>query len=360
MKADFDNAQGFLYSGGLHFKTVRRFVAELPLKLEGVPIRSAHAVLSYYPEANICQGSVCLNVDLTQPRNFVYLHQVQCAESGDGKSGPFTLNGESVSVNYVCRSLLREFVSGEMKNGPTSIILEVNRFGDKKDTDSFTDFEYRCMYGILTGDEGWRHVPTPLATQRVDSSWTSRDFVKIIVFNNNYLLLNLNHADVHSSYLAGQYAYQCRYYHGLNKYFTMDARTAGVNHGLYFSVETGMLVKTMTDRILNDRPDITKPHGLFLQDEIKKNKRYRGAMIRMLSKVDTISISELGELDDLVVRELGVSERIESVRNLLELLESNLDLMYSTNTNHMVTLLTVIGLVFALIQVVIGLITLFG
>ena len=83
-------------------------------------------------------------------------------------------------------------------------------------------------------------------------------------------------------------------------------------------------------------------------------------MIRMLSKVDTISISELGELDDLVVRELGVSERIESVRNLLELLESNLDLMYSTNTNHMVTLLTVIGLVFALIQVVIGLITLFG
>ena len=73
VKADFDNAQGFLYSGGLHFKTVRRFVAELPLKLEGVPIRSAHAVLSYYPEANICQGSVCLNVDLTQPRNFVYL-----------------------------------------------------------------------------------------------------------------------------------------------------------------------------------------------------------------------------------------------------------------------------------------------
>lgn len=82
-------------------------------------------------------------------------------------------------------------------------------------------------------------------------------------------------------------------------------------------------------------------------------------MIRMLNRVETVSISELGELDTLVLRQLNTSERVESIRNLLELLESDLDLLYSTNTNRMVTFLTLLGLLFALIQIILGVIPLF-
>ncbi|MBO4360018.1 MAG: hypothetical protein J5822_03990, partial [Eubacteriaceae bacterium] len=169
----------------------------------------------------------------------------------------------------------------------------------------------------------------------------------------------LNRDDTFRDYLAQQYRFQYRYYGGINDYFTLDSATAGVNHGLFFSIETGLIVKTATDKMLLDRPNLDKSQGLILSDEIKASKRRRLDMIRMLNRVETVSISELGELDTLVLRQLNTSERVESIRNLLELLESDLDLLYSTNTNRMVTFLTLLGLLFALIQIILGVIPLF-
>ena len=49
---------------------------------------------------------------------------------------------------------------------------------------------------------------------------------------------------------------------------------------------------------------------------------------------------------------LDASQKIESIRSFLELVESDLDLLYSTTTNRMVTILTILGLLFALIQTI--------
>ena len=75
-------------------------------------------------------------------------------------------------------------------------------------------------------------------------------------------------------------------------------------------------------------------------------------MIRTLNKLDQMNITELGALDDLVMESLDVSKKVENIRSLLELVESDLDLLYSTTTNRMVTLLTILGLLFALIQTI--------
>lgn len=283
-----------------------------------------------------------------------YLHHIQCSPAENFMSGERRL-----SIPGACGTLLKRYGFYDPTLGETGYVLEVNRFGDRIHALGLSANEMKCFYGMLTGDEGYVHVPVQLARDRMDQSWSSRDFVKAVVFNNSYLLINLNRDDTFRDYLARQYGFQYHYYSGINDYFTMDASTAGVNHGLFFSIETGLIVKTATDRMLEDRPDLDKPQGLILSDEIKDNKKRRIAMIKMLNRVETVSISELGELDTLVLRQLNTSERVESIRNLLELLESDLDLLYSTTTNRMVTFLTILGLMFALIQVIVGIIPLF-
>ncbi|MCR4894003.1 MAG: class I SAM-dependent methyltransferase [Eubacteriales bacterium] len=354
LRADFDTVEGFLYGAGLHFPCERRFIPDLGLSLEGVPIASSHAVMTVYKEVNVCQISVCLKVEDTTAENFIYLHHIQCSPAENFASG-----GRRLSIPGACETLLKRYGFYSPALGETGYVLEVNRFGDRIHALGLSENEMKCFYGMLTGDEGYVHVPVQLARDRMDQSWSSRDFVKAVVFNNSYLLINLNRDDTFRDYLARQYGFQYHYYSGINDYFTMDASTAGVNHGLFFSIETGLIVKTATDRMLEDRPDLDKPQGLILSDEIKDNKKRRIAMIKMLNRVETVSISELGELDTLVLRQLNTSERVESIRNLLELLESDLDLLYSTTTNRMVTFLTILGLLFALIQVIVGIIPLF-
>ncbi len=353
IRADFDTAEGFLYGGGLHFPAKRHFFTNVNLHLDRVAISDSHVVISVYPDVNVCQISVCLRVEEASTENFVYLHQLQGSPAEN-----FETDGRRVSIPGLCEEFLKRF-GLKARKGATGCMMELNRFCARADAETLTEEEMKRLYGMLTGDEGWRHVPVELARERMNEGWTSRDFVKAVVFNNSYLLLNLNCESAHRDYLAGQYGYQYRYYNGMNEYFTMDADTAGVNHGFFFSAETGLVVKTVVDRQLEDRPNLERAHGVMLGNEIKENKRRRIGMIGMLNKVETVSISELGELDALVLRQLNTSERVESIRSLLELLESDLDLLYSTNTNYMVTLLTLLGLVFALIQIVIGVIPLF-
>lgn len=346
---DFATAQGFLYGAGLHFPAKRYVIDGLNVRREGLPITDSHAILCFYPGSFACQVTVSITLDPTPVRNCVFLHQIQCA-----RGVPFDVNGEQISIPDLNDRILQQYGIRSAVTSSSAFLIEVNTFGNRTDSSDITDREARCFYGMLTGDEGWSHVPAELARARMDSSWTSRDFVKLIVFANNYVLLNFNRDKTHDHYMQVEHGFADHYWGGLNPYFTMDADTAGVNHGVYFSVETGMIIKTTTDRLLNSRPDLTKKNGLFIRDEIMRNKKFRADMIRTLNKVEMVNISELGELDTLVVQSLGATQRVESIRYLLELLESDLDLMYQTSTNRFVNLLTILGLLFALLQVVLA------
>ena len=351
VRQDFKTAEDFLYGGNLHFPARRFFFTDCAVGLGDIPISASHAVVSVYPESSLCQVTVCLQVEETSIQNFVYLHQIQC-----GETAPFTVNGEPCAIPLLCERLMARCGLKTRSKGPTSIITEINRLDGRDSYGPLTDNECRCLYGALTGDEGWAHVPVELARGRIDNSWTSRDFVRAIVFSSNYLLLNLNRDKRYEEYLRWQHGYADHYFGGLNDYFTMDAATAGINHGLFLSVETGMLIKATADRLLDRKPDLTRHSCFFLQEEIRKNKRYRREMIETLNKVEMVNISELGELDALIVRSLGVTQKIDSIRGLLELLESDLDLAYQTKTNQMVNLLTILSVGLAAVQVILALI----
>lgn len=347
--SEFETAESFLYGAGLHFPARRYVSDELQLRFGDLPIRSSHRIVTVYPEAAVCQVCVCLTLEDAPVRSFVWLHQIQCS---DGTKFDSRLG--RVSVPGLCRGALEELGLSSAEADSTAIITELNRLGDLDTASELSDAAARCIYGVLSGDEGWHRVPVSLARSRLESSWGSRDFVRVVAFAGNFLVLNLNRGEMMADYLAKQRLFADRYWGGLNPYFEMDASTAGVNHGVFFSVETGMVMKTVTDRFLNRRPDVLHRSGMSLQKEIKKNKQYRADMIRTLNKLETVNITELGELDALVLKSLDTSQRMDSIRYLLELLESDMDLMYQTNTNRMVNLLTVLGLLLAAVQVLLA------
>ena len=70
--------------------------------------------------------------------------------------------------------------------------------------------------------------------------------------------------------------------------------------------------------------------------------------------MENLSISEIGELERVLLISQQIDPLIEKIKYLLELLESELDLLYQTSTNRMASFLTVLGLVLAGWQVILA------
>ena len=200
------------------------------------------------------------------------------------------------------------------------------------------------LYGILTGDEGWKYVNNDLAVKRISNSWGSRKFVKFIAFGVNFLLLNLNNSITEKEYEKQQKGFSSKYYGDMNEYFKLKSKFAGVNHGILFAVETVMAIKTVTKYILDRQSSSKKYEDERFSVAMKRTKAYRRDLMITLNKVEQIDISELGELEDLVLRTQNINPVIEKIKYLLELLDADLSLMYSQQTNKLVNFLTVFGI----------------
>ena len=162
------------------------------------------------------------------------------------------------------------------------------------------------------------------------------DFVRVFASEDSSLLLNFNRGETYADYIDYQIPYAERYFGGLNDYFTMDAPTAGVDHGLYFSAEKGLLIRTAVQRLAED---------------VRLNQHTRAELNGMIDALEKTAEAQPGTMDGLVLRELGVPGSLESVRCMLEQAASDLDLRYSRSTNRMVTVLTILGILYALFRI---------
>ena len=90
-------------------------------------------------------------------------------------------------------------------------------------------------------------------------------------------------------------------------------------------------------------------------DEIRKIKIYRGELITTLNKVENLELSEIGEMERVLLIGQQIDPLIEKLKYLLELLESELDLLYNTSTTRLGNMIAVGGLIFAGIQILLAL-----
>ena len=145
----------------------------------------------------------------------------------------------------------------------------------------------------------------------------------------------------------------------MNPYFALDPVVAGVNHGIIYAVELVMAIKTIAHRILEFQASFQNRTGNFRED-IRRTKDYRRELIDTLNRVEHIDMTELGELEKVILSSQQITPVIDKIKYLLELLESELDLMYQTRTNTIVNLLTVMGLLLTVGGTILAWIDVFG
>ena len=303
----FETAENFLYADGMPFPALRHF-RKTQIRCGKVSVADSHLAVSIYPENGIAQVSVCLTLEDVPCDDFVYLHQIQNKESAF-----FTVGGGAVSIPQLCEDVLKECGLRNLNRGGTSFLVELNRFGNCTDPLALAMDDQRCLYGILTGDQGYLHVPQTLVEERMADSWTGRDFARVIASGSSYILLNFNRGETYADYIDYQLPYAEHYFGELNGYFTLDAPTAGIDHGLFFAVETGQVTRTILQRLSGS-------HGVLAANGLKRNKQVRAEMLKTLGDLDRVDPDGMSALDRLVMDALGVTRRIETIRNSMFLL----------------------------------------
>lgn len=84
----------------------------------------------------------------------------------------------------------------------------------------------------------------------------------------------------------------------------------------------------------------------------KNTKEYRGELLATLNKVENLEISEIGEMEKVLLESQQINPIIEKIKYLLDLVESELDLLYQNSTNRLINILTVLGLILSVAGVV--------
>lgn len=351
---DFKIVQEFLHGGGLPFQCWRLLLCNEPVTMEKAAVHQLQVMFTAFPEINIGKMTFNLQFQDAGTSQMVYLHHC----NGNGAKITFK-DGTALSISEMYQQVLKE-MNFYGKHGQLAHLIEINRFGDLEDVAVIMQQEKKRMYGIISGDEGWNHIPEELADARIQPDWSSRDFVEFITFGSNFLLLNLIDSPAAKRYRENQVAFGGTYYGGMNPYFALNPEVAGVNHGIIYAVELVMAMKTIAHRILEFQASFQKNRTGNFGEDIRQTKDYRRELISTLNRVENIDMTELGELEKVILNSQQISPIIEKIKYLLELLESELDLMYQTRTNAFVNLLTILGLLVAVVSAIIAWLQLVG
>ena len=339
---DFQIAQNFLHGGGLPFECWRVLLCDIPVSMEKASVYRLQILFTAFPEINIGKLTFNLQFTDTPTSEMVYLHH--CNSNG---AKLYFEDGQVFSIKEIYDKFLQRLqFSG--KHGQIAHLIEINHFGAIEDVQYIMQHEKKRLYGIISGDEGWNHIPDELASERIKADWSSRDFVEFITFGSNFLLLNLIDSPAAQHYRENQTNFGGTYYGGMNPYFALNADIAGVNHGIIFSVELVMAIKTIAHRILEFQASFQKSRTGNFSDDIKRTKDYRRELIATLNRVENIDMTELGELEKVILTSQQITPIIDKIKYLLELLESELDLMYQTRTNTIANIIAVLGLILTL------------
>lgn len=344
---DMQTCVDFLYGDNVKFPCRRCVFDNYDINVQGGEVSDCHVVASVFASVGICEVGVYFTLENTNADELVYLRQLFL-------SSTFVCGNKSIMG--IADDIFIPLGTNSSK-AQIGYMVEINKWNDFDEPDNLFSSHSDKLYGVLTGDEGYSFVPSSLYETRMANNWSSRNFVKAVVYRNNFMLINFNKGDNISKYHNRQNEFGGKYYNGANPYFFMDCQIAGVNHGMMLSCETGLIAKTISENVLENKFSSKHNTSEKTRQEIQYTKSLRKELIIILNKLENIvQIAELGELDKLVIDGLEITSVIDKMKYLLELLESELDLLYQTSTNRLVNTLTILGLVLAFLQLVAGMI----
>ena len=342
---DLQTAQRFLHGGAQTYGVKRFFLEDLRPDTEKAGFCGWCAMLAFFPESGVLSLSFHYGLENTTTDRLIVLRQ-----SGIVRKYPFT-DGE-----FSCRDLAENIcgqIGIDFKPAEQSFLCEITKFGEYEDIALIEKEQANRLYGLLTGDEAYEFVPDEIVKSRLGCSWGSRSFIKIFAFGQAFLFLNLIGSPRQTEYLAHQEKFGTAAYGGCDEYFKMGSCPIIANHGILFSVEFVMMLKALIDNVITYQSEYDKEDGGSFYHRIRAIRAFRKKIIIVLEKAENTAISEIGELSSILLESQHIAPIVDRVKYLLEILEGDLDLIYSERNNILVTILTIIGLVFAAVQIII-------
>lgn len=343
---DMQIAEKFLHGGGQTYRVCRFFLDDYKIKLEEAGFSGWCIMLSYFDEADIVSLSFHYGLSGVTTDEVVGIRQ-----SGAYKEYEFCHGKDS------CASIAGKIseLLGLSKHVEISFLCEITKFGEYTDIDEIEKKEAHRLYGFLSGDEGYDFVPESLIKERLQSTWGSRDFIRIYASRQAFLFLNLLSSPKYDDYLKRQNEFGMKIYGSCDPYFYMGTCPLTVNHGILFSVEFVMMLKALINEVLIFQTEYKRKRIGSYYRRIGETRTLRRKIIRVLEKIEITAISEIGELSAVLLMSQHIDPIVDQVKYLLELLEGDLTLVYSERNNLLVTILTILGLLLALWQIGLGL-----
>lgn len=342
--------ENFLHGGKVPFRFKRMRIKGLDLRfrkdaaISAADIEESGILITMFPEFNTVQLMFSFKAKNITPDELIFMRQ-----NFDG-AGLFASEkyGEHSVTDW--QKIVVNAMNCGCKYPEKTYLLEIFRFAPYDNLDDILTNEPQRIYGMLCGDEGWEFVPEDMAEERISKSWGSRDFVKFIVCGNNSVLFHLVGSESWHRYQQRQNEFGTKAYNGVNEYFTRISDVAGINQGILISQEFVNAIRAKCNSIIN-MPRRIKRSGIgVLGKEIYRTKRLRSDLITTLNKVEDLRISEIGELEQLLMTGYKINPLIDNIKYTLELTESELDLLYQESTNNLVNILTVAGLLISVIS----------
>lgn len=344
---DLRTCEEFLHGKGLPFKCFRTLIKDYRLSLEGYDVWDSSVLLSVFPQTDTAQICIGISVHDAGVDDLVYFRQLLANGAKFGCEGR-----EDISVTEIFRETSRA-LEKNVSDVEESYLIEIKKYGICEDVDRIIADHPTEIYGMMCGDEGWRHVPRELAAKRMENSWGSREFVRLISFGKNSVLFNLHESSCASTYRENRKTYDSRFYGEMNPYFLLNSNFAGINHGIFFSIELVMVVKTICNRILNRQSRFYLQKTVNVNRDIYRTKVFRGELLATLSRVEKLEITEIGEMEKVLLDSHNINPIIDKIKYLLDLVESELDLLYQNSTNRLINILTFAGLILSIIGIVV-------
>lgn len=342
--SEIATVQNFLHGDGLPFACARFLIRDLDLSFDDLPVEGSAILLTVFPEFNAAQLKFCFKTENRTTDDMIYLRQIFCG------GAQFTAKDGTKGAMKDWSSRVINAMNADCTNLELTYFTELKDVGCEISVDELIEKESQRLYGIMTGDEGWQFVPKTLTDERVAQNWGSRDFVRVIIFGANGLLLNLNRSARSAEYMGRQEEFGGKCYGGVNPYFLLDSDVAGLCHGVFHAQETVEVIKTISGRILSRKTNFESKKSERIGREIQRVNQFRAELITTLNRVENLGISEIGELEQLLLNSYHISPLIDSIKYLLELLESELELLYNQSTNRLVNFLTILSLILTVVS----------
>lgn len=342
---DMQTAQSFLKGGGQTYRTHRVFLDGVCPNLETSGMSGFCTMLSYFEEANIIALSFHYGMKGLTSDQVIGIRQ-----SGVHKEYDFM--GECQSCNTLAEKISKAI--GLRSLLETSFLCEVTKFGELKTLEEIEQNHANLLYGLMSGDEGYAFVPEEMARERISNNWGSRDFMRIYATRQAFLFINLLKTPRQLEYLDRQTQFGTDIYGSTNPYFYMEDCPLTVNHGILFSVEFAMMLRALINEVLAFQTEYKNKKFVSYYKRIGETRELRRKIIKVLEKVEETQIAEIGELSAILLSSQHVVPIVEQVKYLLELLEGDMTLIYSEHNNNLVTILTVLGLLLAIWQVLLA------